>query len=115
MHSKKYILGNVTCTFVDLYLSFGETFIFYLKVTRSVLQMESTDTSAILVSTHSTTWPHIPQKLIMVAVILVENHWICNVLKLYPITKTQNSSKHPLERIPEPDKLKLYTENFNNN
>jgi len=63
MHSKKYILGDVTtCTFVDIYLSFGETFIFLLKGTRSMLQMEATDTSAVLFSTHSTTWPHIPQK-----------------------------------------------------
>jgi hypothetical protein len=59
--------------------------------------MEATDTSAILVSTHSTTWPHIPQKLIMLVVILDEYHWICNVLKLHPIMKTQMSSKHRLE------------------
>jgi len=29
--------------------------------------------------------------------------------------KTQMSSKHLLEWIPNPDKLKIYAENFNNN
>jgi len=83
--------------FVALYESFGETCIFHLKGTRSVRQVEATETRAILVSTRSTAWPHIPQKLIMVVVILDEYHWICNVSKLYPIMKTQVSSKHPLE------------------
>jgi len=59
--------------------------------------MEATDTSVILVSTHSNTWPHIPKKLIMIVVILDEYHWICNVMKLYPIMKTHMSSRHPLE------------------
>jgi len=77
--------------------------------------MEATDNNAILFSTHCTTWPHIPQKLITIIVILDESHWICNVLKLYPIMKTQKSSKHPLESIPQSDKLKLYTDKFNNN
>ena len=116
VHGKKYILWDVTtCRFVDIYVRFGETFIFHLKGTRSVLQMEATDNSAILVSTRSTTWPHIPQKWITVIVKLDEYNWICNVLKLYPIMKTQKSSKLPLESLPQPDKLKLYTDKFNSN
>jgi len=77
--------------------------------------MEATDNSAILDLTHSTTWPHIPKILSTVVVIWDEYHWIYNVLKLYPIMKTQKSSKHPLESIPEPDKSKLYTDKFSNN
>jgi hypothetical protein len=116
VHGKKYILWDVTtCTCVALYESFKETCIFHLKGKRSVLQMEAKNTSAIFVSTHSTTWTHIPRKLIMVVVILDGYHWICNVLKLYPIMKTQISSKYPPERILDPEKLKLYTDNINNN
>jgi hypothetical protein len=114
VHNKKYVLWDVTtCTFVALYDSFGVTCIFHLKGRRSVLQMEATDTSAILVSTHSNIWTHIPKKLIMVVVILDEYHWICNVMKLYPIMKTHMFSKHPLEWMPDPVKLKLYTDNSN--
>jgi hypothetical protein len=104
-----------TCRFVALYESFGETCIFHLKGTRSVMQMEAMDTSVILVSTHPNTWPHIPQNLIMVVVILDEYCCICDVLKIFYNMKTQKSFKHLLERIPDPDKLKLHIDNFNNN
>jgi hypothetical protein len=76
--------------------------------------MEVMDTNAILVSTNSNTWPHVPKKLIMDVVILDEYHWICNVMKLYPVMKTHMSSKHPPEWMPDPVKLKLYTDNSNN-
>jgi hypothetical protein len=80
-----------------------------------VQQTGEMNISAILFSTHSTTWPHILQKLIVVVVISGEYHWTCNVLILYPIRKTQIFSKHPLDWIPRTEILKLYTDNFNNN